>query len=204
MQIHLLIVEDEPLVAAMIREALSGSKYAVRAIAFDKQSAEKYLDDDHFDAAILDIHLQQHNDGIEIGRLIRDKYHFPFIYLTAHADDRTIDNAKLTQPAGYIIKPFTERDLLAGLEIALYNARQQREQVTKLPTFDSVNEKLSEPLTRRELDMVQMLFEGRSNVDISQSLFISINTVKTHLSRLYAKLGASSRTEALARVRELL
>jgi DNA-binding NarL/FixJ family response regulator len=49
-----------------------------------------------------------------------------------------------------------------------------------------------------------MLFAGKSNIDIGEELFISVNTVKSHLSRLYAKLGATSRTEVMARVRDLL
>jgi DNA-binding NarL/FixJ family response regulator len=204
MKIQLLVVEDEALVAAMIREALNGSGYAVRAVAFDVESALKYLEDEQFDAALLDINLAGKFEGIEIGRLIRDKYHFPFLYLTAHADDRTLQNAKLTEPAGYIVKPFTERELLAGLEIALYNFRQQQQKGVQLPNFESLNHKLPEPLSVREVEVLKMLFAGKSNIDIGEELFISVNTVKSHLSRLYAKLGATSRTEVMARVRDLL
>ncbi|MBK9985070.1 MAG: response regulator [Saprospiraceae bacterium] len=124
--INILVVEDEALVAAMIKEALSKTKYSVRAVAFNKASAEKYLATEPIDAALLDINLEGNFEGIEIGRLIRDHHHIPFLYITAHADDQTLHNAKLTQPSGYIVKPFTERDLLAGLEIALYNFHQRQ------------------------------------------------------------------------------
>ena len=109
--LNVLVVEDEALVAAMIREALGNSKYRVRATAFNKASALSYLGDMSFDVAILDINLQGVHDGIEIGRAIRDEHDFPFIYLTAHADDRTLQNAKLTRPSGYIVKPFTLRSV---------------------------------------------------------------------------------------------
>lgn len=203
MNMQVLIVEDEALVAAMIREALQGSSYTVKSVAFDRDSALKYLDSHHYDAALLDINLEGHFEGIEIGRLIRDQYHFPFLYLTAHADDRTLQNAKLTEPAGYIVKPFTERELLAGLEIALYNYQQQRQKAVTLPNFILVNQKLPEPLSAREIDVLEMLYAGKSNNEIAESLFISVNTVKSHLSRLYLKLNATSRTEVMARLREL-
>jgi two-component system, response regulator PdtaR len=200
-QINILIVEDEALVAAMIKEALSGSKYTVRAVAFTKASAEKYLLTEPIDAALLDINLDGHFEGIEIGRLIRDQHHIPFLYITAHADDQTLHNAKLTQPSGYIIKPFTERDLLAGLEIAIYNFHQKHSSSRDL---NSINQRLKEPLSARELDVLRLIFDGRTNQQMSEELFISINTIKTHLSRLFIKLNAGSRTEAIARARDLM
>lgn len=199
--INILVIEDEALVAAMIKEALSGSKFNVRSIAFTKASAEKYLATEPIDAALIDINLEGHFEGIEIGRQIRDNHHIPFIYITAHADDQTIQNAKLTQPSGYIVKPFTERDLLAGLEIALYNF-QQRHQSGKDLTF--LNQRLKDPLSSRELDVLRLIFDGRTNQQMSEELFLSVNTVKTHLSRLFLKLNAGSRTEAIARVRDMM
>ena len=199
--IHILIVEDEALVAAMIKEALSGTKYHVRAVAFDKASAEKYLATEPIDAALLDINLSGHFEGIDIGRLIRDQHHIPFLYITAHADDQTLHNAKLTQPSGYIVKPFTERDLLAGLEIALYNFHQR---LTASPDIHTINLRIKDPLSARELDVLRLIFEGRTNQQMADELFVSINTIKTHLSRLFAKLHAASRTEAIARARELM
>lgn len=198
---NILIVEDEALVAAMIREALAGSKFTVRAVAFTKASAEKYLANEPIDAALLDINLDGKFEGLEIGRLIRDHHHIPFLYITAHADDQTLQNAKLTQPSGYIIKPFTERDLLAGLEIALYNFHQRN---NSSEDFSTINQRLKDPLSARELDVLNLIFDGRTNQQMAEELFVSVNTIKTHLSRLFTKLNAGSRTEAIARARELM
>lgn len=198
---NILIVEDEALVAAMIREALSGTKFQVRSVAFTKEAAEKYLTTEPVDAVLLDINLAGHFEGLEIGRLIRDHHHVPFLYITAHSDDQTLHNAKLTQPSGYIIKPFTERDILAGLEIALYNFHQRHVSVRD---FNNINQRLRDPLSVRELDVLRLIFDGRTNQQMADELFISVNTIKTHLSRLFAKLSANSRTEAIARARDLL
>lgn len=198
---NILVIEDEALVAAMIKEALSGSKFHVRAIAFNKASAEKYLATEPIDAALIDINLEGQSEGIDIARQIRDQHHIPFLFITAHADDQTLHNAKLTQPSGYIIKPFTERDLLAGLEIALYNFHQRQFAHTDL---NFVNQRLKEPLSARELDVLKLIFDGRTNQQMSEELFVSVNTIKTHLSRLFTKLNANSRTEAIARVRDMM
>jgi DNA-binding NarL/FixJ family response regulator len=200
-QINILIVEDEALVAAMIKEALSGTKYTARAVAFSKEAAEKYLLTEPIDAALLDINLNGQFEGIDIGRSIRDQHHIPFLYITAHADEQTLHNAKLTQPSGYIIKPFTERDILAGLEIALYNFHQRH---TSSRDLNSVNQRLKEPLSVRELDVLKLIFDGRTNQQMAEELFVSVNTIKTHLSRLFSKLNAGSRTEAIARARDLM
>lgn len=186
----------------MIREAFDQTDYEVRSVAFNQESAKKYLAESHFDAAILDINLEGNFEGIEIGRLIRDQYHIPFLYLTAHADDRTLQNAKITEPAGYIVKPFSERELLAGLEIALYNYQQIQKPSFSKPNYSLVEEKLNEKLSRREIEVLDCVFAGKSNQETADTLFISINTVKSHLLRLYSKFAVGSRTELLARIRE--
>ncbi|MDX1478165.1 MAG: response regulator transcription factor [Saprospiraceae bacterium] len=204
MTIRVLVVEDEALVAEMIREALSPTDFNVRAVAFSKDSALKYLADNPFDVALLDINLNGKFEGIDVGRTIRDSYRIPFLYLTAHADDQTLQNAKLTRPSGYIVKPFTERELIAGLEVAMYNARLQKQAAFALPDLSRLNQYLAEPLSAREGDVLHLIFEGKSNAEMAGALFVSVNTVKTHLMRLYGKLGVNSRTAVIARVREIV
>jgi len=66
-----------------------------------------------------------------------------------------------------------------------------------------VGEQLSEPLSDRELEVLGLVAAGKSNGEIASSLFVSLSTVKTHINNLYRKLGARSRTQAIARAREL-
>lgn len=204
MEYRLLVVEDDALVAAMIHEALSASNYKVAATAMSKSAAMKYLTNDKFDAAILDINLNGQFEGIDIGREIRDKYKMPFIFLTAHADAQTIGQAKLTEPAGYIVKPFTERELMAGLEIALYNFQRKIAVVSALPSIDKINAHLVEPITTREMEVINLIYQGKRNSEIASELFISVNTIKSHLLRLYSKFNVNSRTELLANIREMM
>jgi LuxR family transcriptional regulator, maltose regulon positive regulatory protein len=64
-------------------------------------------------------------------------------------------------------------------------------------------ERLSEPLSERELEVLALVASGNSNLEIASSLFVSLSTVKTHINNLYRKLGARSRTQAIARARDL-
>jgi len=153
---------------------------------------------------LLDINLDGSFEGLEIGREIKERHQIPFIYLTAHADRDTLGKAKLTEPSAYIVKPFDEADVLANIEIALYNHAQKQKLVFRTPDWNMINRNLTEPLSRREVDVLNLIFEGKTNTQMADELFISVNTVKSHLLNLYQKLGASSRTEALTRIRELM
>jgi LuxR family maltose regulon positive regulatory protein len=63
---------------------------------------------------------------------------------------------------------------------------------------------LKDPLSARELDVLRLIFDGRTNQQMAEELFVSVNTIKTHLSRLFSKLNVGSRTEAIARTRDLM
>ena len=70
-------------------------------------------------------------------------------------------------------------------------------------TAPAADEKLPEPLSERELEVLALIAAGNSNQEIAAKLFVSTGTVKTHINRLYRKLGARSRTQAIARAREM-
>ncbi len=203
-EIKVLIIEDEPIVAANIRMALDHINFKVAGVAYNKMQALELLAKNYPDTALIDINLDGAQEGIEIARLINEKYQIPFLFLTAHADRLTLANAKLTEPAGYIVKPFTEAELLASLEIALYNFAQRQKHHFPTPDWPKLNESLDGALSSRELEVLQLIFEGKTNVQMAEQLHLSINTIKTHLLSLYGKLEAGSRTEALARARQLM
>ena len=74
----------------------------------------------HPDLVLMDIFLKGDMDGIQAAEQIRTRYDIPVIFLTAFADPRTLQRAKVTEPFGYILKPFEERELLTAIEMALY------------------------------------------------------------------------------------
>jgi CheY-like chemotaxis protein len=75
----------------------------------------------------MDIMLKGEMDGIEAAREIKKRLRIPILYLTAYTDDETLDRAKMTEPEGYISKPFKEEDLHSNIEMALHKRRAEKE-----------------------------------------------------------------------------
>jgi two-component system response regulator LytT len=119
-EIKVLIVEDELIIAEDIRSKLSELGYNVTGIATDVKEAEILLKDNNPDIVMLDIILRDGDDGIALAEIIRNQYDIPFIFLTSHADKATIERAKRVKPDGYLVKPFTDRDLYSSIEIAFF------------------------------------------------------------------------------------
>ncbi|MDO8841792.1 response regulator [Methanocalculus sp.] len=119
--IRILVVEDEALVAQDLKEMLQGLGYEVPGIAKTGERAIALAGEHQPDLVLMDINLASEMDGITAGGEIRSRWGIPIIYVTAFATQVIIDRAKKTSPAGYILKPFNERQIQTALEIALYN-----------------------------------------------------------------------------------
>ena len=117
---QILVVEDERIVATDIKMSVQRLGYAVCGIAFSGEEAIKKAEEMHPDLVLMDIVLEGDIDGIEAASAIRTRFDIPIVYLTAYADEETLERAKITEPFGYIIKPFEDRELNSILEIALY------------------------------------------------------------------------------------
>ncbi len=117
------IVEDEPLIKENIRVCLEESGYIV--CGFANNAADALVDFERIviDVVLIDICLKGTMDGITLAEEFSRKKDIPFIYLTSYSDAMTLERAKHTLPAGYIVKPFDEADLRTSIEIAL--ARHQ-------------------------------------------------------------------------------
>jgi len=201
-KIRVLIVEDEVLIAKDIAIILEGIDYAVSGIAYDGTSALEQIRTNTPDLALLDIQLGSEPDGIQIAQIIQKEFDIPFIFLTSYATEMILEKAKRTNPMGYIVKPFTEKDLFSTIKIGLYNYSKMVHPVRY--DLDRFNKKIPTPLSSREFELLCDIYEGKSNQQLVSEHFISINTVKTHIRHLFEKLNVQSRTEAIVKLRDLL
>lgn len=202
--IKIIIVEDEPLIAEGIALHLKNSIFSVSAIAYDADEALQLLQTKTPDIAILDINLEGGKDGIQIAEYINKVCPMPFIYLTSYSDKAIMDRAKATSPSGFIVKPFNKNTLLASLEIAVSNFSQHSNNHVPQLSLGKINKFLPDPLSEREYEILQLLYEGKSNQEICNMLFIAMNTVKRHVTNTYFKLDVKSRTEAITQIRNLM
>ena len=123
----ILIVEDEAIVAMHLAAQLEGLGYQVAGISATAQEAVRLAEEHRPDLVLMDVQLQGPEDGIWAARAIRDRFRLPVVFLTAYAEDTTLERAKVTEPFGYVIKPFEERELKTVIEMALYKHRADAE-----------------------------------------------------------------------------
>jgi PAS domain S-box-containing protein len=123
---HILVVEDETLVAKDIQNSLRSLGYSVPAIATSGEDAIRRAAEIYPDLALMDIVLKGAMDGVETAAYLREHLGIPVVYLTAYGNDATLERAKSTEPFGYILKPFDDRELHRTIELALYKSRMDR------------------------------------------------------------------------------
>ncbi|HET6452066.1 MAG TPA: SpoIIE family protein phosphatase [Spirochaetia bacterium] len=123
---RIMVVEDEGVVAMQISETLRGLGYEVPLMAMSGEEAVSRLLDTEPDLVLMDIHLRGGISGIEAAHRIRQRLDVPIVYLTAFSDSETLDQAQLTEPYGYVLKPFEEKSLHAILQMSLMKHRRTR------------------------------------------------------------------------------
>lgn len=123
----IMIVEDEWITADDIRMSLQNLGYTVTSVSSSGEDAIQNAEKDKPDLVLMDIVLKGEMDGIQAANQIRSCYNIPIIYLTAYTDEKILERASITEPFGYIVKPFVNEDLKIAIEIALYKHRVEKE-----------------------------------------------------------------------------
>ncbi|WBF66976.1 response regulator [Desulfovibrio subterraneus] len=126
MSLSILVVDDEQIVALDIRRTLERLGYAVPAIVADGETSISKASELRPSLVLMDIRLKGEMDGIQAASIITGKLNIPVIYLTAYSDEATLERAKASNPFGFLIKPFEERELHSTIEIALLKHRSER------------------------------------------------------------------------------
>lgn len=125
-QKRIMVVEDEGLIAADLARRIERLGYPVPFIARSGEEALERARSTPPDLVLMDIRLKGEMDGVATAAELRSKMRIPVVYLTAHADQETIERAKFTEPLGYILKPISDGDLRSGIQTAIYKATMER------------------------------------------------------------------------------
>jgi two-component system, response regulator PdtaR len=123
---RILIVEDEYIVAMGIKRMLKELGYTITGIASTGEDAIAKAESTFPDVVLMDIMLKGTIDGVEAAKEIKEKFEIPIVYLTAYSDNKILERVKPTEPLGYIIKPFDEKDLYSNIEVALHKNRKKK------------------------------------------------------------------------------
>jgi two-component sensor histidine kinase/AmiR/NasT family two-component response regulator len=126
MKAKILVVEDQKIIALEITQRLEEIGYEVVGNATNGNAAIQMATNLAPDLILMDIKLEGNMDGVEAADRIKSLIGCPIIFLTAYADDKTINRAKITEPFGYIVKPLEEKELHSSIEIALYKSKIEK------------------------------------------------------------------------------
>ncbi len=123
---RIMVVEDEVVVAMELEKRLGSLGYTVTGIIGTGEEAVERAGEVQPDFVLMDIKLAGRMDGIEAAEKIRKRYDIPVVFLTAHTDEKTLQRAKVSEPFGYLVKPFSEAELRTTIEIALHKHQQDK------------------------------------------------------------------------------
>jgi len=201
----ILIVEDDWLVANGLRDMLRSAVLRVAGIAFRREQVEALVREHAPDLALVDIHLGRGSDGIEIASTLLIPAGVRVVFASAHADDATLARARGVSAHGFVVKPFSEKQLRAAIEIALAAPAPALPRPDGALAADEIALRLRSDarlasLTERERAILLELLQHRRVPAIAEYLEISAHTVRNHLKAVFAKLRVSSQQELLDQI----
>jgi diguanylate cyclase (GGDEF)-like protein len=176
----ILIVEDEMIIAEDINVTLQKFGYDVVDIVPTGSRAMQAIKSNSPDLVLMDIKLRGDIDGVQTAKMINENYDIPIVYLTANADLATYEEAKLTSPFGYLIKPFKERELHATIEMAFFKSEAEKkikESRNKIIELHKIAIRISSSDTKKKI--INVAFEAIKKLSDSLfSAFIKFNKRK--------------------------
>ncbi len=134
----ILVVEDEGVIALQVRELLEKNGYRVSGTTAYGEDAVAMAEKNPPDLIFMDIELMGEMDGIEAARTIHEHTDIPIIYLTAYSDRQRIARAKGTVPYGYLVKPFSEQELLAAVDMAIHRHKVDRQLRESMQRYQAI------------------------------------------------------------------
>jgi diguanylate cyclase (GGDEF)-like protein/PAS domain S-box-containing protein len=143
---RVLIVEDEKIIALDLQRRLEKFGYSVVHLAANAEEAVASAHEYRPDIILMDIMLGGERDGVDAAIEIKESLNTPIVFLTAYADENTVERAKKAEPVGYVLKPFKERELQTTIDIALYKARVDLKMQEQEQLFEAVLTSMNDAL----------------------------------------------------------
>ncbi|MCP4298092.1 MAG: response regulator [Proteobacteria bacterium] len=149
---EILIVEDEAFIALGLQKKLETFGYFVSDVVHSGEKAIERVIELQPDLVLMDIVLEGEMDGIEAAKKIWDQFRIPIIYISAYGDDKNLNRAKQTEPVGYLLKPYSDRDLQITIELSLYKSSMQKKIHEQQHWYSTILKSLGEAVITVGLD----------------------------------------------------
>jgi DNA-binding NarL/FixJ family response regulator len=197
--IRVLVVDDHPVVRQGLI-AILGYEPDIEVVgdAADGEAAVRLILERRPDVVLLDLRLPK-LDGVQVMRQVRAQApQVRFLVLTTYDTDEYIGPALAAGAQGYLLKDALPDELASGVRAVMRGAAALEPEVAARLLERMAEGERGDELSERELEVLRLLVAGASNKAIAAQLNLSENTIKTHISRIFAKLGVQSRAEAVA------
>ncbi|HYF69209.1 MAG TPA: response regulator transcription factor [Ohtaekwangia sp.] len=196
---RVLIVEDDQEIRNSFTLIVNSSQKFTVVNAYGKcEDAIDNLSRDKAEIVLMDIELPGMN-GIQGTKIIKDKApHTDIIMVSVYEDSELVFEALKAGASGYITKSANYMELLGALEEIMRGGAPMSSKIARM-VIDNFHVNPNSPLTKRETEILQLISEGKTYTQISEELFISKETAKTHIKNIYSKLQVNSKSEAIAK-----
>jgi DNA-binding NarL/FixJ family response regulator len=202
--VRVVLADDHPMIRRGLRLILENSEEVdVVAEAGNGQELLDLVDQMDPDVVVVDVGMPK-LDGLEAVRRIRDRHPgVKSLIFTIHDEESYVHRAVLAGASGYLLKTASAEELIKGIMTVAEGKAALHPSITRhlLDGFAGMSEpkgRGSEALSQREHDVLQLLAFGKTNKEIAKELGIGAQTVKTHISHIFTKMGAADRTDAVA------
>lgn len=196
---RVMIVEDDQEIRNSFTLIVNSSqKFMVVSAYGSCEDAIDNLNRDKPEIVLMDIELPGMN-GIQGTKIIKDKNPYTdIIMVSVYEDSELVFEALKAGASGYITKSANYMELLAALEEIVKGGAPMSSRIARM-VIDNFHVNPNSPLTKRETEILQLISEGKTYTQISEELFISKETAKTHIKNIYSKLQVNSKSEAIAK-----
>lgn len=195
----LLVEDDQEIRNSFVLIVNSSPKFFVVNGYSSCEEAIKQLHNDKPDIVLMDIELPGGMNGIQGTKIIKEKVpHAEIVMVTVYEDSDLVFEALKSGASGYITKSANYTELLSALEEIMRGGAPMSSKIARM-VIDNFHVNPNSPLTKRETEILQLISEGKTYTQISEELFISKETSKTHIKNIYSKLQVKSKSEALAK-----
>jgi DNA-binding NarL/FixJ family response regulator len=196
---RVLIVEDDEEIRNSFSLIVNSSQKFMVVNAYGKcEDAIVNLNRDRAEIVLMDIELPGMN-GIQGTRIIKEKLpHTEIVMVSVYEDSELVFEALKAGASGYITKSANYLELLSALDEIVKGGAPMSSKIARM-VIDNFHVNPNSPLTKRETEILQLISEGKTYTQISEELFISKETAKTHIKNIYSKLQVNSKSEAIAK-----
>jgi DNA-binding NarL/FixJ family response regulator len=196
---RVLIVEDDQEIRNSFSLIVNSSQKFMVVNAYPRcEDAIDALSRDRAEIILMDIELPGIN-GIQGTKIIKEKApHTDIVMVSVYEDSELVFEALKAGASGYITKSANYLELLTALEEIVKGGAPMSSKIARM-VIDNFHVNPNSPLTKRETEILQLISEGKTYTQISEELFISKETAKTHIKNIYSKLQVNSKSEAIAK-----